>query len=139
MTQAECHKVSCYSPLCRELRGIWPGAQPDFDDRVIRAAAHLELVDFADDSNRKKSNLSEPGGKHAADVLGSQHPLEELAASAGVGIRELEAALVRLSLVHSHHYKTCGGGSMCEGLAGGEKSNIVVGTPAKKKGGKGTI
>lgn len=121
----------------RELRGIWPGAQPEFDDRVIRAAAHLGLLDFVDEATKKKTNLSEPGGEQAAQLLGSPHPLEELAEKAGVGIRDLEAALVRISLVHSHQYKSCGGASMCEALEGKESGNIVVGSPSKKKGLKG--
>ncbi len=62
----------------RELRGVWPGAQPPLDDRTGRAAADLGL--------------------------GGQPPtvadLARLADRAGLDVRDLETALVRLGLRH---------------------------------------
>jgi hypothetical protein len=70
----------------RELRGVWPGAALELDDRTVRAARHLELP---------------------SDLEG----LSELATAAHLGIRDLEAALVRLSL--SHPLEGCPGGEEC--------------------------
>ena len=40
----------------RELRGVWPGAQPDVDDRVVRAAEDLGL-DLGSDPTRRWDRL----------------------------------------------------------------------------------
>lgn len=70
----------------RELRGVWTGAALELDDRTVRAARHLEFP-------------SELEG------------LSELATAAHLGIRDLEAALVRLSLCH--RLEGCPGGEEC--------------------------
>lgn len=70
----------------RELRGVWPGAAPELDDRTMRAARHLEFP---------------------WELEG----LSELATAAHLGIRDLEAALVRLSLCH--RLESCPGGEEC--------------------------
>lgn len=74
----------------RELRGVWPGADPPLDERTREAARHLELP-----------------GELAA--------LRELARSAGLDLRDLEAALVRLAL--SHDLGRCPGGEGCVALS----------------------
>ena len=70
----------------RELRGVWPGADPPLDTRAAIAARHLEL----------------PSGSHA---------LSSLAAAAHLDFRDLEAGLVRLSLAHD--LAACPGGEEC--------------------------
>jgi hypothetical protein len=81
----------------RELRGVWPGAQPPLDDRTRWALAHLGVA-----LRRSRRN----------DV----EALEELAASAGLDARDVEAALVRLALAHRRN-SSCEGGSACRVLA----------------------
>jgi len=70
----------------RELRGVWPGADPPLDTRAATAARHLEL----------------PAGSHA---------LSSLAAAANLDFRDLEAGLVRLCLCHD--LADCPGGEEC--------------------------
>lgn len=70
----------------RELRGVWPGADPPLDTRAATAARHLEL----------------PAGSHA---------LSSLAAAAHLDFRDLEAGLVRLCLCHD--LADCPGGEEC--------------------------
>jgi len=70
----------------RELRGVWPGAAMELDDRTVRAARHLDFPTELDG-------------------------LSELATAAHLGIRDLEAALVRLSLCH--RLEGCPGGEEC--------------------------
>ena len=70
----------------RELRGVWPGARVALDDRAARAALHLEL----------------PSRLHA---------LSSFAVAAHLDVRDLEAALVRLSLCHE--FTGCPGGEEC--------------------------
>lgn len=72
----------------RELRGVWPGADPPLDARAANAARHLGLVDE---------------GAVDLDHLG------RVAASAGVDVRDLEAALVRVAL-HHRKRRDCPGG-----------------------------
>jgi hypothetical protein len=72
----------------RELRGVWRGAQPSLDERTVAAAEHLGL---------------------AADVRG----LGRLAAAAGLDLRDLETALVRLAHLHRRGFAGCPGGSGC--------------------------
>jgi hypothetical protein len=78
----------------RELRGVWPGAQPPADPRARWAAAHL--------------GLRTDEGEGGADAR-----LESVAQAAGVDVRDLESALVRLSLAHGHGRRACPGGEGC--------------------------
>lgn len=78
----------------RELRGIWPGADPRLDPRVEEAARHLGLAGPAE---------SAEGGRW----------LTSIADAAGLDVRDLEAALVRLSIAHGRQLDTCPGGSDC--------------------------
>jgi endonuclease III len=81
----------------RELRGVWAGAEPPLDERALRAAAHLRLI-APDNSARVATTLA------------------ALASEAGVDRRDLEAALVRLSLHHRSRVR-CSGGPACVALA----------------------
>jgi hypothetical protein len=83
----------------RELRGVWPGAQPPLDPRALDAAAHLRLFS----AQRSPAD----GVARAA----------RLAAAAGLDVRDLETALVRLDLVHRRGYPGCAGGTSCRTLA----------------------
>jgi len=79
----------------RELRGVWPGAEPPLDARTLEAARHLQLL---------ASGTSE--GARAED-------LATIAADAGVDRRDLECALVRCTLAHRRHAEPCPGGPRC--------------------------
>ena len=79
----------------RELRGIWPGADPPLDERALAAAEHLRLVAY--------------GSVRAGAALIA------FATEAGVDMRDLEAALVRLSL-HHRSRAGCPGGAACVAL-----------------------
>ncbi len=82
----------------RELRGVWPGAQPPLDQRAAYAARHLGL----------------PGPDQAPlDVA----DLGQLAAACHTDPRDLESGLVRLTLAH-HRRGTapCPGGRHCAQL-----------------------
>lgn len=81
----------------RELRGVWPGAQPTLDERALRAAAHLGIA-------IPRSRAGQ------VDALGA------VAGRAEVDVRDLEAALVRLALSH-RDMSTCPGGRRCRALA----------------------
>lgn len=70
----------------RELRGVWPGANPSLDERTIAAARHLELTASIDS-------------------------LRSVAAAAGLDVRDFEAGLVRLALAHD--LARCPGGEEC--------------------------
>lgn len=77
----------------RELRGVWPGAQPPLDPRADYAARHLGLT-----------TPDSPG----------LPALARLAADAGTDPRDLESGLVRLTLVHHRRRMSpCPGGDMC--------------------------
>jgi hypothetical protein len=78
----------------RELRGVWPGAQPPFDGRAATAARHLRLV---------------PSGAVLSD-------LAHLANLAGLDVRDLESGLVRLTLGHHRAMASCPGGQACTAL-----------------------
>ena len=78
----------------RELRGVWPGADPPFADRAERAARHVGLVRSGND----RAVLRHIGG---------------LAAEAGLDRRDLESGLVRLVLAHGRSIDTCPGGAAC--------------------------
>lgn len=87
----------------RELRGVWPGADPPLDARATRAAGHLRLL---------------PGARSA----NPWNRLRALAEKAGLDGRDLEAALVRLDLEHHRDLADCPGGDRChllEPKAGG--------------------
>jgi hypothetical protein len=79
----------------RELRGVWPGAQPPLDERAAAAARHLGLLS--------------PGA-----VLSD---LADLADTAGLDLRDLESGLVRLALGHHQAMASCPGGQACAALA----------------------
>lgn len=84
----------------RELRGVWPGAVPDMEGRTKNAAKHLHLV-------------SEIGGRDGLEVTPF---LINLAQEAGVDVRDLEEALLKLGLQHARQYRNCPGGVDCEFL-----------------------
>lgn len=81
----------------RELRGVWPGAVPPLDEKAAQAAGHLGLLD--------------PSGGDPLSAVAA------LARRAGLDLRDLEAALVRLALAHGRRFAACPGGTRCEGLA----------------------
>jgi hypothetical protein len=82
----------------RELRGLWPGADPPLDPRALWAAQHLRL------RPPKRGRLAW---------------LRRHAEGGGVDPRDLEAALVRASLLHSRRQTACPGGGDCKLLAPG--------------------
>lgn len=71
----------------RELRGLWPAANPPVEHRATAAAHHLRLV-------------GDTGSLDAAK-------LAELATGADVDVRDLEAALIRLALAHRSGSDRC--------------------------------
>lgn len=77
----------------RELRGTWPGANPQLDPRALWAAKHLGL-------------LPRPAGSPIDEI-------DSLAARAGLDRRDVEVALVRVSLRHARSAETCTGGTRC--------------------------
>ena len=80
----------------RELRGVWPGAQPPLDPRAEYAARHLSLT---------------------AQVSPELPALTRLAADAGIDPRDLESGLVRLTLAHHRRRMSpCPGGDLCAAL-----------------------
>jgi hypothetical protein len=78
----------------RELRGVWPGAQPPLDERSAAAARHLGLLS-------------------SGAVLSD---LADLADAAGLDLRDLESGLVRLALSHHRAIASCAGGQACVAL-----------------------
>ncbi len=82
----------------RELRGIWPGAEPPIDERAMSAARHLRLCNTR-------------GADHALGAL------RRIAGSAGLDLRDLESGLVRLALAHHRGVDDCPGGRSCTILA----------------------
>lgn len=81
----------------RELRGVWPGAQPALGDRFLAAAEHLHVFHGADTS--------------VADLIRG-------AKRASLDPRDVEAALARASLRHHGSYAACPGGMGCVLLSG---------------------
>jgi hypothetical protein len=81
----------------RELRGVWPLAEPALDARARSCACHLDLFD-----------------EHCRDPLGR---VRSLAVASGVDPRDLEAALVRAALAHHGRLGACPGGRRCIVLA----------------------
>jgi hypothetical protein len=82
----------------RELRGVLPHADPPLDARAREAAIHLGL-------------LGE--GPEAEDLS----MLRRQAHGAGMDLRDLEAALIRLALAHRRTMPGCPGGPSCAVLA----------------------
>jgi hypothetical protein len=99
----------------RELRGVWPGAQPPLDPRAVSAALHLGLLEHA---NGCAGPLG--AGPLGAPLLGTG-PLEAdplgvvvgLAMCDGFDARDLEGGLVRLTLAHRRLPFRCQGGRRC--------------------------
>jgi hypothetical protein len=79
----------------RELRGVWAGAHLPLDERAAEAAGHIGLLEQASEG---------------LDGLATT------ADRAGIDVRDLEAALVRLALRHRHR-AGCPGGPSCIALA----------------------
>jgi endonuclease III len=84
----------------RELRGVWPGAQPPLDQRAAAAARHLGLA---------------ATGSANVDVAA----LTRLAGQSDVDLRDLEGGLVRLALTPQH--RGCPGGPSCTLLVAGRR------------------
>lgn len=84
----------------RELRGVWPGAQPPLDQRAGSAARHLGLV-------------AQGAGQFEL------RDLARLASESGMDPRDLEGGLVRLALTHSRGKNSCPGGPSCTLLTAG--------------------
>lgn len=78
----------------RELRGVWPGADPPLDLRALQAARHLGLVT-------------------TDDARGALDELAAVADASGADLRDLEAACVRASIVHRRSMARCPGGVRC--------------------------
>ena len=70
----------------RELRGVWPGADPELDERAAASARHVHV----------------PADPDA---------LRSLAVAAHLDFRDLEAGLLRLALCHD--FSACPGGEEC--------------------------
>jgi len=87
----------------RELRGVWPGADPPLDERVASAARHLGLAS------------ARPG----------MSGLAGLAAACKLDVRDLESGLVRLELAHSRAMARCPGGHACTAVQRPEKGMNV--------------
>jgi hypothetical protein len=79
----------------RELRGVWPGAQPPPDPHALEAAAHLGFALRA---------------RSSTDALAA---LGQLAKAARLDVRDLETALVRLALAHRRRFAGCPGRAAC--------------------------
>lgn len=90
----------------RELRGVIGAAEPPLDRRAREAALHLGLL--------------ESGGGERGELAA----LRALARRAGVDVRDLEAALVRLTLAHGRSRATtgCPGGGACVALERSRRS-----------------
>ncbi len=82
----------------RELRGVWPGADPPLDPRALEAAEHLGVALAA----------APPTDPLAA--------LGRLATAARLDVRDLETALVRLALAHRRAFAGCPGRAACRML-----------------------
>jgi hypothetical protein len=76
----------------RELRGVWPGARVPLDAQVVEAARHLGLLD--------------------SDTPDALEHVGAIASRAGLDVRDLEAAFVRLALRH-RRLAGCPGGHTC--------------------------
>lgn len=78
----------------RELRGVWPGAEPPLDERTTVAARHLGLL-------------------AAGPMVAGMPGLRGLAAAADLDVRDLESGLVRLALAHRSTTASCPGSGAC--------------------------
>jgi hypothetical protein len=78
----------------RELRGVWPGAQPPLDPRAAFGACHLGLL------STEQAPAALP-------------QIARLAEAAGLDVRDLESGLVRLALAHRRTRSSCPGGDQC--------------------------
>jgi hypothetical protein len=78
----------------RELRGVWPGADPPLAERAARAGHHLGLF----------------GPRHGPATV--RH-LERLADACRCDVRDLESGLVRFTLEHHRSMDRCPGGTHC--------------------------
>jgi len=78
----------------RELRGVWPGAQPPLDQRAVAGASHLGLLG---------PDPAQPDLPHLA----------RLAAECRLDPRDLESGLVRLTLAHHRWTASCPGRHRC--------------------------
>lgn len=81
----------------RELRGVWPGAQPPLDPRAAFGTRHLGLLS----AEQGPATLPQ---------------MARLAAAAGLDIRDLESGLVRLALAHRRMRSACPGQDQCDVL-----------------------
>jgi hypothetical protein len=81
----------------RELRGSWPGAEAPLAARARDAGQHLGLLEHNHEDTLEQL-------RHIAKALQGD-------------VRDLEAALVRLSLAHHGGWDNCVGGRSCAGLA----------------------
>jgi hypothetical protein len=81
----------------RELRGVHPGIEPPIDLRALGSAEHLGLLK-----------------RDGTDALSR---LRLIARDAHLDLRDLESALVRLSLAHRRGFGQCPGGQRCALLA----------------------
>jgi hypothetical protein len=82
----------------RELRGVWPGAEPPTAPRAVQAALHLGLWR----ENGTETSLA---------------CVRRLATESGLDVRDLESGLVRLSLAHRGGMEHCSGNASCVALA----------------------
>ena len=80
----------------RELRDVWPGAQPPLDERALRAARHLKF----------------PISRRRGDQIDA---LRAVAHDARRDVRDLETSLIRLTLAH-RDMRTCPGNAQCRKL-----------------------
>ena len=88
----------------RELRGVWPGARPPLDRRAAAAGRHLGLLSC------------EADGEHDGQRDGQLDRLTLVARLSGCDPRDLEAALVRVTLAHPRAGH-CPGGRACPVVA----------------------
>jgi len=79
----------------RELRGVWAGAQPPIDRRALLAGRHLGLIGPGDDDAAALAAITDAADEEILDP------------------RDLECALVRLTLAHCRLQARCPGGRGC--------------------------
>jgi hypothetical protein len=91
----------------RELRGVWPGAQPPLDPRAAVGACHLGFL------STEQAPAALP-------------QIVRLAAAAGLDVRDLESSLVRLALAHRRTRYACPGGDQCGVLSGAARGRVGV-------------
>ncbi len=101
----------------RELRGVWPGAQPPADPRALEAGSHLGLA---------------AAPRSPADALAG---LGRVAAATGLDLRDLETALVRLALAHRGGFVGCPGGAACRALEPARPVEAGTGRRVRRAGG----